>query len=441
MNGLQYIKNILKRFLPISIARYNQGTDALKSYIETENKKALSEYEKRLLALQHYLTETEKHLLENFEKFSEKANAALALDIQEQFTLTADIVNQTRSELHRLETELNKMLLSQKNDLLQAVDNAKATIPNKPIYWSNAFEKRVVKANWGDVSMLPDFEEKFLKLTRGMDPDSIQTIIRILIRQKNYLNSDQCQLDLFTRKEQEELRLLKENFNSEILQLSDHLFAYRQYLLPVNHFESSVFYYKHGIPDLNTASRVKGKSIIDVGGYIGDSVLVLSELEPDKIYTFEAMPDNFELLKKTLQINHIENAIAENMALGAKQGTCTMHVLGSCTTAMNREGIRFNGDIDVPVITLDDYVAQNNIHVGLIKVDIEGGEPDFLAGARRTICEQKPILLLSIYHNAHDFFELKPLLESWDIGYKFKIHKPTFENTSSETLLLAEITD
>ena len=26
--------------------------------------------------------------------------------------------------------------------------------------------------------------------------------------------------------------------------------------------------------------------------------------------------------------------------------------------------------------------------------------PGFLEGAKRTICEQKPILLLSIYHNA-----------------------------------------
>ena len=78
------------------------------------------------------------------------------------------------------------------------------------------------------------------------------------------------------------------------------------------------------------------------------------------------------------------------------------------------------------------------MEIGLIKVDIEGGEPNFLIGAKKTICEQKPIILLSIYHNAHDFFELKPLLESWNLGYTFAIHKPTYESITGETLLLVE---
>ena len=95
----------------------------------------------------------------------------------------------------------------------------------------------------------------------------------------------------------------------------------------------------------------------------------------------------------------------------------------------------------MPVTTLDDYVKEHPMEIGLIKVDIEGGEPDFLAGAKKTICEQKPILLLSIYHNAHDFYELKPLLESWGVGYRFRIHKPVFVSATGETLLLAEVVE
>lgn len=125
--------------------------------------------------------------------------------------------------------------------------------------------------------------------------------------------------------------------------------------------------------------------------------------------------------------------------MGAERGTLTIHTCGSASTSIERPGLHYKEDIEVPVTTLDEYIAQHRIEVGLIKVDVEGGEPAFLEGAKRTICEQKPILLLSIYHNAHDFFELKPLIESWDLGYRFKIHKPTLQSTTGETLLLAEV--
>gem|GEM_PF-6245178 len=34
----------------------------------------------------------------------------------------------------------------------------------------------------------------------------------------------------------------------------------------------------------------------------------------------------------------------------------------------------------------------------------------------------KPILIVSIYHHAEQFFGIKPLLESWNLGYKFEIY-------------------
>ena len=91
--------------------------------------------------------------------------------------------------------------------------------------------------------------------------------------------------------------------------------------------------------------------------------------------------------------------------------------------------------------TVDDYVNDNNLDVGLIKVDIEGAEPLFLEGAKQTIIKQRPVLLLSIYHSAHDFFELKPLIESWGVKYKYRIYKPAIETATLEILLIAEPVD
>lgn len=48
-------------------------------------------------------------------------------------------------------------------------------------------------------------------------------------------------------------------------------------------------------------------------------------------------------------------------------------------------------------------------------------------------------MLISIYHNAKDFFEIKPMLESWNLGYKFKIFKPIDHTIAVETALFCEI--
>ena len=47
--------------------------------------------------------------------------------------------------------------------------------------------------------------------------------------------------------------------------------------------------------------------------------------------------------------------------------------------------------------------------------------------------------MISIYHNYDDFFNIKPLIESWNLGYKFKIIKPKIDCLILETVLLAEV--
>ena len=88
---------------------------------------------------------------------------------------------------------------------------------------------------------------------------------------------------------------------------------------------------------------------------------------------------------------------------------------------------------------MDAYLLKNNLDVGLIKVDIEGLERMFLRGAKETICSQKPALIISIYHNPEDFFLIKPEIESWKLGYKFRIHRPITASVILETVLIAEV--
>ena len=84
---------------------------------------------------------------------------------------------------------------------------------------------------------------------------------------------------------------------------------------------------------------------------------------------------------------------------------------------------RYDKSFTVETMTIDKYVQENNLNVGFIKVDVEGTEQKLLKGAIETIKSQKPFLILSIYHNPSDFYEIKPWIEKLDLGYNFKISK------------------
>ena len=69
---------------------------------------------------------------------------------------------------------------------------------------------------------------------------------------------------------------------------------------------------------------------------------------------------------------------------------------------------------------------------------MEGFEQQVLHGAQQTIQTQRPTLLISIYHNADDFFSIKPWIENLNLGYRFKLFKPTNTAILAGLLLIAE---
>lgn len=187
---------------------------------------------------------------------------------------------------------------------------------------------------------------------------------------------------------------------------------------------------------------IRNKDIIDVGGFIADSAIIFErEFSTKRIHSFEATQKNYELMLKTLELNQSSRIIPINKGLGSKKENIEISYAGSGST-LNEEAKKMykpQYTQTAEIITLDSYVSENNIEVGFIKVDIEGFEQEFLKGSLQTIKTQKPAMLISIYHTSSDFFDIKPLIESWDLGYSFKIYKPTDGNISTETALYCEV--
>ena len=304
-------------------------------------------------------------------------------------------------------------------------------------------EREALAKLFSDAMSREDSAQRFNALISGLDNESKNTVSDIIHRMEVISDGDKALRDIFSQREQDEFVRMNDEFKSKIVKLNDNLYYYNGYYLPVNQFDSSVFYSKYAIDELTTLDSVRNKDIIDAGGYVGDTALLFSSYTDKSIHVFEASPSNMDIIRETIRLNQLENIVPVSKVLGEKSGTATFSLgeRNSCNSLVERPGYNYPNHIEVPVITLDDYVRENNLEVGLIKVDIEGGEQLLLKGAVETIRTQHPILLISIYHSANDFFEIKPMIEKMCDKYTFRIIKPANSAIVIETILLAEVRD
>ena len=128
--------------------------------------------------------------------------------------------------------------------------------------------------------------------------------------------------------------------------------------------------------------------LIDAGGNIGLTALVLSALVPDgHVHVFEALPENAAHLRRNIEGNGIRNCTVNAVALGRQPGTVRMSSDGPRSHVLSGA----EKGVDVPVTTLDRYVANAGLaRVDFIKMDVEGFEPAVLEGASATVGRFRP---------------------------------------------------
>ena len=210
---------------------------------------------------------------------------------------------------------------------------------------------------------------------------------------------------------------IQQNQDTFTLKIENH-----QYTLPINHFEMVTFYHNYGIDTLpnHVKQQLAGKDFIDAGAFIGDTALILNQYKPNKIYAFEPSKTNYQLMQKTLNLNKTTNTIPIPLALGNKETVSTMF------TWENASFLTDKGSQEVNVTTIDAFQQKNSLNIGLIKMDIEGAEYNAIEGAEKTIKQQKPVLIISLYHRGQDFFEIPKILKEWVPTYKLRflnLHK------------------
>lgn len=293
------------------------------------------------------------------------------------------------------------------------------------------------------ISTSPNIKKEIQNLCNGLSTENKISLLRQIQREKFAYENNCGLITNLTAEERDELARIYTEFYPNIFCLSENLYFYNGYFFPTNFCEISVMWHKHSLSILETETldRMRSKDFIDVGACIGDSAVLFEREFCDKnIYTFEPTKENFKLLCRTLELNKSKRVIPVNKALGAESGTININYvsenIGASSAIFNQ---KWGKAERVEVTMLDSFVKEHNIEVGFIKVDIEGFEMEFLKGAKETIKAQKPAMLISIYHQPSDYFGIKPLIESWNLGYVFKIHKGVDLSLTTETALFCEV--
>lgn len=350
-------------------------------------------------------------------------NVSLKYDIQENIILT--------------EMEKIKYRQSQIEDWIRQV----GFVPFRSV------KMGCMSAHADHILQIDKYKEKLRRLFSGLDMEAAKNLRAILARQERCATKNSISFDeLFSGEDAEAYRKLQE-FENSVYRKGEY-FVYDDKILPVDSFEPESFLYAHGIKNLKTFTSIGNKTIIDVGAYIGDSVLAFRDFTNAPIICFEPNPYNFCMLNKTIELNSkkymFDNVITEKLALGDSIGEVSMGTsLYSSIQVHAAAKIGICGYKDecynVNMVTLDSYVEEKNISIGLIKVDIEGFEQEFLKGALKTLNMQKPILCISIYHSDDDFFNIKPFIESLDLGYKFDFFQGVNRWLRNDIMLLCEV--
>ncbi len=189
---------------------------------------------------------------------------------------------------------------------------------------------------------------------------------------------------------------------------------------------SEVFYFHHGLRFANAKIHdyVRNRDILDCGSYIGDSLIVLQNYTNQTVYCYDFCKPNIEKFNKIIKLNKVNDSYKMiESALGEKVETISI-ASEKNTNAGAR--LKIGEDELVKVTTIDEEVKKHNMHVGFIKMDVEGHALDVIKGAVNTIKKQRPVLSIAIYHNPSELFDVKPFLEQHVENYVFEFELERF---------------
>jgi FkbM family methyltransferase len=158
-----------------------------------------------------------------------------------------------------------------------------------------------------------------------------------------------------------------------------------------------------------------GDLFVDVGANIGTYTLLAAGAVGCRCLCVEPVDKAFRELGDNLRMNELEGRVeAHRVALGASVGEVRMtSLLDSCNRILPDNARRDAGTQVVPMTTLDRLLTGRT--PAILKIDVEGYEPQVLAGAAATVTQPSLLAVLvetnrDVARGANDLEDIDGLL-------------------------------
>lgn len=140
-----------------------------------------------------------------------------------------------------------------------------------------------------------------------------------------------------------------------------------------------------------------GATVFDIGANLGFFSAILASLvgPTGTVLAFEPAPEIFRKLVATVERNGLNQVHPVNLGCGAQEAQM---VLRRVTTSSGNASLVGAGPpgAQIEIRSLDAIEKARREQPDLIKIDVEGFEPDVLRGAAEIIAEARPILYVEM---------------------------------------------
>jgi FkbM family methyltransferase len=162
--------------------------------------------------------------------------------------------------------------------------------------------------------------------------------------------------------------------------------------------------------------------IFDIGAHIGIFSLKYAYKYPNGIvYSIEPERNNFEMLRRNIKLNRLNNVRPLKLALFDKSGYTKLFV---DNVESGKHTLIGSGKMweRIKVDMLDNLVRKLNVNsVDLIKIDTEGAEYQILLGGIKTLKKFRPSLIIETHPWKDKNCDKKISRLLKDLSYNFKI--------------------
>lgn len=185
--------------------------------------------------------------------------------------------------------------------------------------------------------------------------------------------------------------------------------------------------------DHDILHMTRDEVMVDCGAFIGDSAeqFISSVGDYKKIICYEMDERNFGICNKTL--SQYKNIEVKNKGVGSENKTITLTSDGGSSVSLLGE-VEAGKTKEVEIVRIDDDIKEK---ITMLKMDIEGAEKDALLGARNHIMEDKPKLLICVYHGNTDYLDIPKMIKEMRPDYKFYLRSNGQILTPAEIVLFA----